>query len=67
MGSQLVCAYPRVLLEAQDGFPREIDAALSQVPVIANAWPHLIFPEWKVPLPGGSRALQNDVWVLARG
>jgi hypothetical protein len=53
--------------EAQDGFPREIDAALSQVPALASARPLLIFPEWKVPLPGGSRASQNDVWVLARG
>ena len=24
-----------------------------------------MFPEWKVPLPGGVRPSQNDVWVLA--
>ncbi|MFA7012304.1 MAG: hypothetical protein WC202_05045, partial [Desulfobacterales bacterium] len=23
-------------------------------------------PEHKVPLPGGSRSSQNDIWVLAR-
>ena len=27
----------------------------------------LAFPEWKVPLPGGSRPSQNDIFVLARG
>jgi len=27
----------------------------------------LAFPEWKVPLPGGRRASQNDIFVLARG
>ena len=27
----------------------------------------IAIPEHKVPLPGGSRPSQNDVWVLARG
>ncbi|MFC1990183.1 DUF6946 family protein [Chloroflexota bacterium] len=27
----------------------------------------MAFPEWKVPLPGGRRASQNDIFVLARG
>jgi len=27
----------------------------------------LAFPEWKVPLPGGRRASQNDIFVLAKG
>jgi hypothetical protein len=27
----------------------------------------LAFPEYKVPLPGGTRPLQNDVFVLAKG
>jgi len=53
--------------EAQDGFPPEIATALSQVPALAGAQPLLIFPEWKVSLPGGSRPSQNDVWVLAKG
>jgi hypothetical protein len=26
----------------------------------------LIFPEWKVALPGGQAASQNDAWVLAK-
>ena len=27
----------------------------------------LAFPEWKVPLPGGSRPSQNDIFILAMG
>ncbi|MFC2005844.1 DUF6946 family protein [Chloroflexota bacterium] len=27
----------------------------------------IAFPEWKVPLPGGRRTSQNDIFVLARG
>jgi len=27
----------------------------------------LAFPEWKVPLSGGRRASQNDIFVLAKG
>ena len=27
----------------------------------------IAFPEWKVPLPGGRRASQNDIFVLAKG
>jgi hypothetical protein len=52
--------------EAGDGFPREIRDALDTCPQLAGAEPLLVFPEWKVPLPGGVRASQNDAWVLAR-
>lgn len=52
--------------EDQDGFPPEIQRLLLQHPALAKAEPVLIFPEWKVPLPGGSRPSQNDVWVLAK-
>lgn len=52
--------------ESQDGFPPEIVAILQQHAALANADPLLIFPEWKVPLPGGARPSQNDVWVLAK-
>jgi hypothetical protein len=48
------------------GFPAEIRRVLSQNAVLASAEPLLILPEWKVPLPGGSRPSQNDIWVLAR-
>jgi hypothetical protein len=47
-----------------DGFPSEVGS------VLASAFPSLelllAIPEHKVPLPGGSRASQNDIWVLAR-
>lgn len=52
--------------ESCDGFPPEIAQVLRQHPALARAEPLLIFPEWKVPLPGGARSSQNDVWVLAR-
>ena len=53
--------------EAQEGFPPEIKNLLDQNAELANAEPLFIFPEWKVPLPGGARPSQNDAWVLAKG
>lgn len=53
--------------EDQEGFPPEIHALLQQHTSLANPEPLLILPEWKVPLPGGSRPSQNDAWVLAKG
>ena len=52
--------------EDEDGFPSEIKEILSQHAILAKAEPLLIFPEWKVSLPGGSRPSQNDVWILAK-
>ena len=52
--------------EDTDGFPPEIRRILSQHGVLAIAEPLLIFPEWKVALPGGPRPSQNDIWVLAK-
>jgi len=52
--------------EDEDGFPPEIQRLLRQHPALVKAEPLLIFPEWKVSLPGGSRPSQNDVWVLAK-
>ena len=46
------------------GFPAEVASALAtQFPAIELL---LALPEHKVPLPGGSRSSQNDIWVLAR-
>ncbi len=46
------------------GFPTEVGAVLAcQFP---SAELLLALPEHKVPLPGGSRSSQNDIWVLAR-
>jgi len=49
-----------------NGFPRRIQKLFDGVSLISNIRPLLIIPEHKVPLPGGSRPSQNDVWVLAR-
>jgi len=46
------------------GFPTEVGSILaSQFPSVELL---LALPEHKVPLPGGSRSSQNDIWVLAR-
>jgi hypothetical protein len=54
--------------EAADGFPPEVSSALAKStdPLIAGLEPVLAVPEFKVPLPGGERASQNDIFVLAR-
>lgn len=49
-----------------DGFPAEVDAVLRSSPPFHDIELLLAFPEHQVPLPGGSRPSQNDVWVLAR-
>jgi hypothetical protein len=54
--------------QAAQGFPPEIREMLATAPD-ANLHvlePLLIIPEFKVPLPGGDRASQTDVFVLAR-
>ncbi|HUU28290.1 MAG TPA: hypothetical protein VM123_10795 [archaeon] len=52
--------------EDTDAFPSEIVAVLKQSPMLEGVEPLLIFPEWKVPLPGGNTASQNDIWILAK-
>jgi hypothetical protein len=54
--------------EAADGFPPEVTEVFAQPadPLLADLRPVLAVPEFKVPLPGGERSSQNDVFVLAR-
>ena len=54
--------------EAADGFPPEVSSVLAGAtdPLMADLTPILAVPEFKVPLPGGMRASQNDIFVLAR-
>lgn len=54
--------------ESCEGFPAEVQAALAAAdePLLAGLSPLLAVPEFKVPLPGGDRASQNDIFVLAR-
>lgn len=48
-----------------DGFPRRVKSVLSKSPDLAGIEALVVIPEHQVPLPGGSRPSQNDVWVLA--
>ena len=52
--------------EEANGFPREIQLVLAQNSILARSEPLLIFPEWKVSLPGRGKQSQNDIWILAR-
>jgi hypothetical protein len=47
-----------------DSFPSEVAKVLA--PAFPDVELLLALPEHKVPLPGGSRQSQNDLWVLAR-
>lgn len=55
--------------EASEGFPSEVAEALQRTDELAlnDLTPVLAIPEFKVPLPGGVRPSQNDLFVLARG
>jgi len=54
--------------EEASGFPREIQELFnhSDSDDFVDIVPALVFPEHKVPLPGGSTQSQNDAFVLAR-
>lgn len=54
--------------ESCEGFPPEVDGALaaSGEPLLQSLTPLIAVPEFKVPLPGGDRASQNDIFILAR-
>lgn len=54
--------------EASDGFPPEVAQpfAMSDEQLLVGLAPILAIPEFKVCLPGGNRASQNDIFVLAR-
>ncbi len=49
-----------------DGFPSDVRAVLSKAPEFNGIEALLVIPEHQVPLPGGARPSQSDVWVLAR-
>lgn len=54
--------------EAND-FPRSVKRVFknSGIELFQDIEMLMAFPEYKVPLPGGRRASQNDIFVLARG
>ncbi len=48
------------------GFPTEIEAAINtSADELHGLKPLIVIPEHKVPLPGGTAASQNDIFVLA--
>ena len=54
--------------EAANALPGEIETLLETCPQFNSESPELLaaFPEWKVPLPGGDRDSQSDVFALVR-
>ena len=52
--------------EKANGFPQQVQKALSAVPELGTLEPLLAIPEHKVDIPGGRAASQNDLFVLAR-
>ena len=52
--------------QSADGFPPEIQEAFSQNELLNDIQLLLAIPEHQVPLVGGSRPSQNDIWALAR-
>jgi hypothetical protein len=54
--------------EAANGLPPEVQAVFSasNEPLIADFTPIVAVPEFKVPLPGGDRPSQNDLFLLGR-
>lgn len=59
-------AMPR---QTQDGFPPDIRKAFNDSGIAAFGEAEMLLgiPEYKVALPGGAAASQNDLFVLARG
>jgi hypothetical protein len=51
--------------ETADGWPPEVEALLKSDSKLARFRPIYGFPEFKTPLPGGRRASQTDLLVLA--
>jgi hypothetical protein len=52
--------------EESGDIPPEVRTVLARSPELAEIEALFCIPEHQVPLPGGSRPSQNDVWVLGR-
>ena len=52
-----------------NGFPSSVKRVFqsSGISLFQDIALLIAFPEWKVPLPGGRSASQNDIFVLAKG
>lgn len=54
--------------ESSEGLPEEVAQpfARSMEPLLADLQPVIGIPEFKVPLPGGKKSSQNDIFILSR-
>jgi hypothetical protein len=52
--------------EEAKGFPDSVRSVFEKSELLRSAEPLIGIPEHQVPLPGGSRPSQNDLWVLGR-
>jgi hypothetical protein len=61
---ELACCW-----EKANGFPESVKKTFnnSGIPIFEKAELLFAFPEYKVPLPGGERSSQNDIYVIAKG
>jgi len=51
---------------AADGIPGDVETVLTQAAELQGLEAIFCIPEHQVPLPGGSRPSQSDIWVLGR-
>jgi hypothetical protein len=61
---ELACCW-----EKANGFPESVKKTFnnSGIAIFEKAELLFAFPEYKVPLPGGERSSQNDIYVIAKG
>jgi hypothetical protein len=52
--------------EESGDIPDEVRTVLARAPELAEIEALVCIPEHQVPIPGGSRPSQNDVWVLGK-
>lgn len=52
--------------QQSDGIPPDVSSVLLQAPELKGLETIFAIPEYQVPLPGGSRPSQSDVWVLGK-
>ena len=64
--TRLFCQDLAHFWEAGDRLPNEVASLIKTIPRYKDEEPELLMamPEWKVPLPGGSRDSQTDVLAL---
>lgn len=62
----LALTWQRSASESPSGIPQDVSSVLDTTPSLSELELLLAFPEHEVPLPGGRRPSQTDLWLLAR-